>query len=61
MEKTLLIIKPDAIQRRFVGEIIRRFENKGFHIIAMKMTRLPEEIIRGTRNPATAGRIRSAG
>ena len=46
MEKTLLIIKPDAIQRRFVGEIIRRFENKGFHIIAMKMTRLPEEIIR---------------
>jgi len=46
MEKTLLIIKPDAIHRRFAGEIIRRFENKGFQIIAMKMTRLPETIIR---------------
>ena len=46
MERTLLIIKPDAIQRRLVGEIVRRFENKGFQIMAMKMVRLPEEVIR---------------
>jgi len=46
VERTLLIIKPDAIQRRFVGEIVRRFENKGFQIIAVKMARLPEEVVR---------------
>ena len=46
MEKTLLIIKPDAIQRRSVGEIVGRFENKGFQIIAMKMACLAEEIVR---------------
>lgn len=46
MEKTLLIIKPDAIQRRFVGEIIGRFERKGFQILAVKMARLPEGLVR---------------
>jgi len=46
VEKTLLIVKPDAIQRRLVGEIVARFEKKGFRILAVKMTRLPEEIIR---------------
>ena len=46
MEKTLLIIKPDAIQRRFIGEIVSRFERKGFQILGMKMARLPEQIIR---------------
>ena len=46
MEKTLLIVKPDAIQRRLIGEIVARFEKKGFQILAMKMARLPEEAIR---------------
>lgn len=46
MEQTLLIIKPDAIQRRLVGRIVARFEEKGFQIVAMKMARLPEEVIR---------------
>ncbi len=46
MERTLLIIKPDAIQRRLVGEIVSRFERKGFRIVAMKMARLPEAVIR---------------
>jgi len=46
VEKTLLIVKPDAIQRRLVGEIVSRFEKKGFQIVAMKMARLPEEVIR---------------
>jgi len=46
VEKTMLIIKPDAIQRRFVGEIISRFEKKGFQILAVKMARLPEDLVR---------------
>jgi nucleoside-diphosphate kinase len=36
-ERTLVIIKPDAVQRRLVGEIITRFERRGLCIIAMKM------------------------
>ncbi len=46
MERTLLIIKPDAIQRRVVGRIVTRFEEKGFQIIALKMTQIPEKVIR---------------
>ena len=46
MERTLLIIKPDAIQRRLAGDIIGRFERKGFQVIGMKMTRLPEDVLR---------------
>ena len=37
MERTLVIIKPDGVKRRLVGEIVRRFENRGFRIVAMKM------------------------
>lgn len=37
MEKTLIIFKPDAVQRAIVGEIITRFERAGFKIIGMKM------------------------
>lgn len=36
-EKTLIIIKPDALQRNLLGEIIGRFERKGLKIIGMKM------------------------
>ena len=46
MERTLLIIKPDAIQRKLIGRIISRFEEKGFQIIALKMTQIPEAVIR---------------
>ena len=46
MERTLLIIKPDAIQRRLIGKILMRFEDKGFQIVAMKMTQIPEAVIR---------------
>lgn len=37
MERTFLMIKPDGVRRRLVGEIIRRFENKGYTLVAMKM------------------------
>uniref|UniRef100_F6SWK9 nucleoside-diphosphate kinase n=1 Tax=Xenopus tropicalis TaxID=8364 RepID=F6SWK9_XENTR len=36
-ERTFLAIKPDGYQRRLIGEIIRRFEKKGFHLVAMKI------------------------
>jgi nucleoside-diphosphate kinase len=37
MEKTLLLIKPDAVQRGLIGTIIARFEHKGFAIEALKL------------------------
>jgi nucleoside-diphosphate kinase len=40
MEKTLLLIKPDAIERGLIGRIISRFEDKGLKITGMKMIRL---------------------
>lgn len=43
MEKTLVIIKPDAIHRSLIGEIMHRFENKGLKIAAMKMTILKDK------------------
>ncbi|MCD6276216.1 MAG: nucleoside-diphosphate kinase [Thermoplasmata archaeon] len=36
-QRTLVLLKPDAINRRLVGEIISRFEKKGLKIVAMKM------------------------
>lgn len=42
-ERSLIIIKPDALQRSLVGEIITRFEKKGLKIIGMKMLYLNDE------------------
>ena len=39
MEKTLIIFKPDAVQRAVVGEILSRFERAGLKIVGMKMVR----------------------
>lgn len=44
MEKTLVIIKPDGVQRRLVGEIIARFEKKGLKIAGLKMMHIDKEI-----------------
>ena len=41
-EKTLIIIKPDAIQRSLFGEILGRFERKGLKIIGMKMVKIED-------------------
>lgn len=40
VERTLSIIKPDAVQKRVIGEILRRFESAGLRIAAAKMLRL---------------------
>jgi nucleoside-diphosphate kinase len=45
-EQSLIIIKPDAIQRSLVGEIISRFEKKGLKIIGMKMTYLSDVVLK---------------
>lgn len=44
-EKTLVIFKPDVIQRQIVGEIISRFERKGFKLVAMKMLVPSRELV----------------
>ncbi|MFO8008922.1 MAG: nucleoside-diphosphate kinase [Candidatus Brocadiia bacterium] len=46
MERTLVFMKPDAVRRRLVGEIISRFESRGFSIVGLKMLRLEEEFVR---------------
>ena len=45
MERTLIIAKPDALQRGLVGEIIRRFELKGLKLIGIKMLSLSSELL----------------
>jgi nucleoside-diphosphate kinase len=37
MERTLILLKPDAVQRRLVGTLIRRFEHKGLRLVGMKL------------------------
>jgi len=44
-EKVLIIMKPDAIQRNLVGEIISRFERKGLKIVGMKMLALEDVLL----------------
>lgn len=43
MERTLVVVKPDGVRRGLVGEIIARFERKGFRIVALKMLRMSRE------------------
>ncbi len=45
MERTLIIAKPDAIQRGLIGEIMSRFENKGLKLLGIKMMSLDSAIL----------------
>lgn len=45
MEKTLVIIKPDAMQRSLLGEIVTRFEKKGLRIAGLKMIQLEDVML----------------
>ncbi len=45
-ERTLIIVKPDGIQRHLAGEIISRFERKGFKLVAAKFIQIPEAVAR---------------
>jgi nucleoside-diphosphate kinase len=46
-ERTLAIIKPDAVKKRVVGKIIQRIEDEGFEILGMKMIRPSKEEAKG--------------
>lgn len=46
MERTLVLLKPDCVQRRLLGCVITRLENKGLNIIAMKMLQVTPELAR---------------
>ena len=44
MERTLIILKPDAVQRQLMGRIISRFEEKGLQLVAGKFMRITSEL-----------------
>jgi len=44
MERTLIILKPDALQRRLTGRILQRFEDKGLVIAGLKLIRISREL-----------------
>ncbi|OLP16527.1 nucleoside-diphosphate kinase [Leptolyngbya sp. 'hensonii'] len=44
MERTFLAVKPDGVQRKLVGEIIRRFEVKGFTLVGLKLMSVTREL-----------------
>ena len=44
MERTFLAVKPDGVQRGLVGEILRRFEAKGFTLVGLKMMQVSREL-----------------
>ena len=46
MEKTLILIKPNAIQRGLTGDIVTRFERKGLRIVGMKMMFMSDDIVK---------------
>ena len=40
-ERTFIMVKPDGVQRALIGDIIKRFEQKGFKLVAMKFVQVP--------------------
>lgn len=45
MEKTLVLLKPSAVQRGLIGEVLNRFERRGLRLVGMKMMQLTDEIL----------------
>jgi nucleoside-diphosphate kinase len=46
VERTLIILKPDAVQRGLIGEIIKRFEQRGLRLVGMKLAQVSEALAR---------------
>ena len=44
MERTLILFKPDCVQRRLVGRIMSRFEDKGLNVVAMKLMQITPDL-----------------
>lgn len=45
MDRSIVLIKPDGIQRGIIGEVIKRFEQKGLHLVGLKMISLTDSIL----------------
>ncbi|XP_026181365.1 nucleoside diphosphate kinase 3 [Mastacembelus armatus] len=45
-ECTFIAVKPDGVQRKMVGEIVRRFEKKGFKLVGLKLVQASEDLLR---------------
>lgn len=43
MQRTLILLKPDAVQRRLIGELTGRFERKGLRLVGLKLLQAPKE------------------
>lgn len=46
MEKTLIVVKPDGVERGLTGQILARFETRGFKLVALKMMTVTPELAR---------------
>ncbi len=44
MERTCVLLKPDAVQRGFIGEVISRFEKKGLKVVGIKMMHMSKQL-----------------
>lgn len=44
MEQTFIALKPDAVQRGFIGDIVSRFEKKGFKLVGLKLMRVSQSL-----------------
>ncbi|WP_439628082.1 nucleoside-diphosphate kinase [Gemmata sp.] len=44
MQQTLILLKPDAVQRRLVGEVVARFERKGLRLVGLKLVRATRDL-----------------
>ncbi|WP_027723767.1 nucleoside-diphosphate kinase [Tuberibacillus calidus] len=44
MERTFLMVKPDGVQRNLIGEIVSRFEKKGFKLVGAKLMHISQEL-----------------
>lgn len=47
IERTLSIIKPDGVKKRVIGDIIKRFEDEGLKVVAMKMLHMDKRVAEG--------------
>ncbi len=46
MQKTLILLKPDCVQKGYIGEVIARMEKKGLKVVAMKMMEMTDDVIK---------------
>ena len=46
MERTLILLKPDTVERSLIGKLVSRFEEKGLKVVAMKMFKMEKDLLR---------------